>query len=59
MYDAGVRDDKLNVLYLLNKNAQVAVKTSRRLSERRSISNVICRVQVGGYVVHNYYGQNW
>jgi hypothetical protein len=48
MYDAGVRNDKLNVLHLLNQNALVAVKTSSGLSERRSISNVIMQGTVLG-----------
>ena len=48
MYDAGDRNDKLNILHLLNQNALVAVKTSSGLSERRSIQNVIMQGTVWG-----------
>ena len=37
MYDAGVQSDQLNLLYLLNKNAKVAVKTTNGLTQRESI----------------------
>ena len=48
MFDAGVQSDKLNLLYLLNKDAQVAVKTSKGISERETISNIIMQGTVWG-----------
>ena len=44
----GVRNDKPNLLYLLNQNAFVAVKTSNRITERRNISNCIMQGTVLG-----------
>jgi hypothetical protein len=41
LYDAGVTDDKLVLLYLENYNAQIAVKTPHGLTERVSTSKVI------------------
>ena len=48
MFDAGVQNDKLNVLYMLNQNAQVAVKNSSGLTQRETISNIIMQGTVWG-----------
>ena len=48
MFDASVQNDNLNILYMLNQNAQVAVKISSGLTERETISNVIIQVTVWG-----------
>ena len=48
MFDAGMKNDKLNVLSLLNQNAQVAVKTSNGLTQRETISNIIMQGTVWG-----------
>jgi hypothetical protein len=48
MFDAGIQNDKLNLLNLLNKNAQVAGKTSSGLTERRDISNIVMQGTVWG-----------
>ena len=41
LYDAGLKNDKLPLLFLENKNAKVAVKTSLGLSKRVNISNIV------------------
>ena len=41
MFDAGIQNDKLSLLHLLRKNAQVAAKTPSGLTERRDISNIV------------------
>ena len=48
MFDAGIQSDKLNVLYLLNKDAQVAVKTTNGITQRETISNIIMQGTVWG-----------
>ena len=48
MYNAGVRNGKLNMLYLLNQNSLVAMKTSSGITKRRNISNVIMQGIVWG-----------
>ena len=48
MYEAGVQNDRLNLLHLLNQNALVVIKTSSGLTERRNISNVIMQGTVWG-----------
>ena len=37
MFDAGVQND---IMYMLNQNAQVAVKNSSGLTQRETISNI-------------------
>ena len=39
LFDAGMKSDKLNLLYLMNRNAQVAVKTPYGSTKRVSIRN--------------------
>ena len=46
LYDAGLKNDKL--LFLENCNAQVAVKNSSRISERKNIRNIIMQGSVWG-----------
>ena len=41
MYDAGLRNDKLNLLYLMNQIALVAIKTSSGLTERVTNKNIV------------------
>ena len=48
MYDSGLKNDKLNLLYLMNQNAEIAVKTPHGLTERRSIRNIIMQGTVWG-----------
>jgi hypothetical protein len=40
IYDAGLRNDMLNLLYLENKNALIAVKVNNSLSRRIPVKNV-------------------
>ena len=40
LYDAGLQNDMLNILYIENKNIQIAVKVNDKLSERINVKNV-------------------
>ena len=50
LYEAGLQNDKLPLLFLENKTAQVAVKTPGGLSERISINNIIMQGSVWGSI---------
>ena len=41
LFQAGITNDKLPLLFLENTNAQVAIKTSSGISERVNIRNII------------------
>ena len=41
VYEAGLRNDKLNLLYLMNQTALNAIKTSSGLTERVTIKNIV------------------
>ena len=40
LYDAGLQNDMLNLLYIENKNANIAVKVNNSLSKRKSVKHV-------------------
>ena len=46
IYEAGMDNDKLNLLYIENKNAQIAVKVNNKLSMRISVKDVIMQRSV-------------
>ena len=48
LYESGVRNDMLNLLYIENKHADVAVKVNNKLSRRISVENVIMQGSVWG-----------
>ena len=48
LYDAGLRNDILNMLYIENANANVAIKVNDKLSKRISVNNVIMQGTVWG-----------
>ena len=48
LYDAGCKDDKLVLMHLENQNASVAAKTSKGITERININNVIMQGTVTG-----------
>ena len=50
LYEAGLQNDKLPLLFLENKTAQVAVKTPGGLSERISIHDLIMQGSVWGSI---------
>jgi hypothetical protein len=50
LYEAGMQNDKLPLLFLENKTAQVAVKTPGGLSERVSIEKIIMQGSVWGSI---------
>ena len=41
LYEAGLQNDKLPLLFLENSNAQVAIKSNERISMRTSIKDII------------------
>ena len=43
VHDAGVKDNKLALLYEINKSNHIAVKTTSGLSERKLVNNIICQ----------------
>ena len=47
-YEAGLNNDKLNILFLENQNANIAIKTASGKSERINISNIIMQGTVWG-----------
>ena len=51
IYEDGVTNDKLSLLYQINKNAQVAIKTSSGLTKRTPISNIIMQGTVWGSIL--------
>ena len=48
LYEAGLSNDKLPLLFLENNNAQVAVKSNEAISNRVSIKNIIMQGSVWG-----------
>ena len=48
LYEAGLDNDKLNLLYIENQNAQVAVKTPKGVSKRIDIRNIVMQGSVWG-----------
>ena len=48
LYDSGVQDDKLALLYNINSHVKVAVKTPVGTTNRKSIFNVITQGDVFG-----------
>ena len=55
MYDAGLVNDKLVLLFLENQNAKIAVKTPGGKSDRISIKNVIMQGTVWGSLLCTAY----
>ena len=48
LYEAGLQNDKLPLLFLENRNAQVAIKTSGGITERVSMTDIIMQGSVWG-----------
>ena len=48
IYETGFTNDKLNLLYLENQNANIAIKSQEGKSSRKSIKNVIMQGTVWG-----------
>ena len=48
LYEAGLQNDKLPLLFLENNNAQIAVKTNGNISSRVNIRNIIMQGSVWG-----------
>ena len=48
IYDTGFDNDKLPLLFLENKNANIAVKTSTGKSNRETIHNVVMQGTIWG-----------
>ena len=50
LFDAGLTNDTLNLLYLENKNAQIAIKVNNKLTKRISVKDVIMQGSVWGSI---------
>ena len=48
LFEAGLQNDKLSLLFEINQNAQVAIKTSHGVTERITIPNIIMQGTVWG-----------
>ena len=48
LYENGLKSDKLNLLYIENKNANVAVKVNNKVSKRFPVKNVVMQGSVWG-----------
>ena len=48
LYESGLQNDKLAILFEINKNAQVAIKTSHGITRRVNIPNIIMQGTVWG-----------
>jgi hypothetical protein len=48
LYEAGVKSDLLNLLYIKNKNAKIAVKVNGQLTKRINVKNVEIQGSVWG-----------
>ena len=51
LYDHGFKNDKLNLLYQENINAQFAIKTKSGITRRESISEIIMQGTVWGSIM--------
>ena len=51
IYDTGVTDDNLSLLYEANKDIEMAVKTNNGLTERQSIENVVLQGDTFGSIL--------
>ena len=47
IFEAGLNNDKLPLLFLENQNAKVAVKTGQGISRRVDIKNIVMQGQYG------------
>ena len=48
LYEAGITNDILNILYIENKNAMIAVKVNNKLSTRIAVKDVVMQGSVWG-----------
>ena len=48
LYDAGITNDTINLLYIENKNAQIAVKVNNKLSMRIHVKDFVMQGSVWG-----------
>jgi hypothetical protein len=48
LFEAGITHDHLNLLYIENKNAQIAVKINNKLSARISVKDVVMQGSIRG-----------
>ena len=48
LFDAGVKNDKFALLHKVNQVNKVAVKTPKRLLERKEVNNINCQGEPWG-----------
>ena len=48
MYESGLKNDNLSILFLENQNAEIAIKTANGTTKRTTVKNVIMQGTVWG-----------
>ena len=48
LFDSGLQNDKLPLLYMENQNAEIAIKTQTGITDRKSIKNIIMQGSIFG-----------
>ena len=48
LYEAGITNDTLNILYLENRNNQIAIKVNNKLKKRVLVKDVVMQGSVWG-----------
>ena len=51
MFDVGVRDDTLGLIYKANKEIEMAVKTPNGLTDRQTIENIVLQGDTWGSIM--------
>ena len=51
LYEAGINNDYLNILYSENRNAQIAVKINNKVSARISVKDVVMQGLIWGSLI--------
>ena len=50
LYEAGITNDTLNILYMENRNAQIAIKVNNKLTKRVLVKDVVMQGSVWGSI---------
>ena len=58
IFDVGLDDDNLNLLYEANKDVHMAVKTANGMTERQSIKNVVLHGNIFGSILASVQVEN-
>ena len=50
LYEAGITNDTLNILYMENRNAQISIKVNNKLTKRVLLKDVVMQGSVWGSI---------